>query len=396
MRKVLLLAIALCLLTAHVPSQAQDEPILVRMVRAVPFAELSGNTTVSYIDYAALQRALPNSVRPLSFEDFKMLSGTAPVAWYLAGLYNTAAGDANLTQARLEGMREAVGFDLFSLDQVLSFGVPPSDGRLYVGRLNAQAVESAFLARAYTKVERDGLTVFCGDPNCDPALARRVDTQNIRQSDPFGGQLGRREPVALAQNAILSSPDMRVFDGMIVAYNSGTPSLAQNAFVQALLQALSAEGDVVQAIFFDSYVIGPVSPNETGIPPYSMAALVHVLAADGEQPVFIALVYASEREAQAAAAGLPERIQRYQSVATRRPFLDLLTLSNGSLAPARLVQSANVPVVLLLPIRSPAPTGIPAEREANVGYRPTGALTVFRTLARALLVGDLGFLAVAR
>jgi hypothetical protein len=400
MRKILLLFMLLaCLaLLSPAPSHAQADPLIVSLLRAVPLRELAFNDMVSYLDYAALQKALPSSVRPFNMQNFNMLSGTAPVAWYRAGLNNLAAGDANLVEVMLRGdeMRQFVGFDFFSIDQVVAFGNAPGDGRLYTGRFNAQAVEAAFLTRDYTKFERDGLTVFCGDSACDRTFALRTDANNRRVGDPFGGALGRREPIALAPNLIMNAPDMRVFDGMVTAYNGGAPSLTQNTAVRALLAALTAEGTLVQANLFSAYVIGPVQGDDKGIAPYTLAAVVHVLRADGTQPIYIALTYAEESVAQAAGEALAARLQGYQSPVARRPFAELLAERGGTLEAVQIVQpEAGAPYVLLLPISSEAPTGIPAERDA-MGYRPPAAIMIYRLFINALYQRDLGFLAVSQ
>ncbi len=400
MRKMLLLTAIACLALLSLPaaSHAQNDPLITTLLRAVPLRELALNDMVSYLDYAALQKALPNSVRPFNMQNFNMISGTAPVAWYRAGLNNTAAGDSRLLEVALRGdeMRQFVGFDFFSIDQVVAFGNAPSDGRLYTGRFDAQAVEAAFLARDYTKLERDGLSVFCGDPACDPTLALRTDVSNRRVGDPFGGNLGRREPIALAPNLIMNSPDMRVFDAMVTAYNGGTPSLTQNADVRALLAVLTAEGTIVQANFLNPYSIGPGQGDDEGIAPYSLAALVHVLREDGTQPVYIALTYAEESAAQAASAVLAARIQGYQSALARRPFADLLAERGGTLEAVQVMQpEEGAPFVLLLPISSAPPTGIPAERDV-MGYRPPDAVMIYRLFINALYQRDLGFLAVSQ
>ncbi len=278
----------------------------------------------------------------------------------------------------------------------MAFSNPTMNGRLYTGRFDAQAVEAAFLARDYTKLERDGVSVFCGDSACDPSLALRTDVSNRRVGDPFGGNFGRREPIALAPNLIMNATDMRVFNGMVTAYNGGSPSLTQNADVRALLSALTAEGTIVQANFLNPYAIEPVQRDDEGIAPYSLAALVHVLREDGTQPVYIALNYVEESFAQAASEVLAARIQGYQSALARRPFVKLLAERGGRLEAVQIVQpEAGAPYVLLLPISSVPPTGIPAKRDA-MGYRPPDAIMIYHLLMSALYQRDLGFLAVSQ
>ncbi len=120
MRKMLLLFMLLaCLALLGIPaaSHAEADPLIVTLLRAVPLPEIARDDMVSYLDYAALQKALPNSVRPFNIQNFNMLSGTPPVAWYRAGLSYLAAGDVKLSEVAFRGdeMRQFVGFDFSAL-----------------------------------------------------------------------------------------------------------------------------------------------------------------------------------------------------------------------------------------------------------------------------------------
>jgi hypothetical protein len=352
MRKVLLCAISLCLLLVSAPLQAQETPILTRLMRLVPLDQLSGADLIAYVDYIALQKALPDSERPASFEDWRARRDTPSVQWYMEGLRFTVPSDSNLLSASLYGeqMRQSVGFDYYTVDQALSFGTFPNTGRLYTGKFDQAAVQSAFLARDYTRVERDDLIVLCGDPACDAdhvfASGAAYDPSN-----PFGGDRRRRDPLALAEGIIFSAPVMSVFEGMIAAYDDGSPSLLQNDAMRALLNALNAEGTVVQAIFFRNV---PSFTDTAGIAPYALGAIVHVLRENGDQPSYIALVYDAQSDVQAIAADLSERVRRAEK------FTALIRQSGGSFGAVQIVQAeSDAPYVLLLPINSRAPRGIP-------------------------------------
>lgn len=393
MRKLFIFVISLCLVALYAPSQASSESILARMLRAVPLAELRGNDTVSYIDYAALQKALPNSVRPLSLQEFRELrdADSRAFLWYSNGLGATSVADFSMELAD----PQVVGFDFYNVDQMLIGIVGQSAARLYIGRFDLAAVQAAFRARQYSARERDGLIVLCGDPDCDADLARRERPEQSVVGNPFDGGRGRREPVALGEGVILSSPDMPIFESMIEAYNGALLSLVQNADVRALLTALESEGSVVQAVFFsaDRFEVA-----EGGIPRYGMAALIHMLQPDGAQPNYIALVYADEKDAQAAAAALPERVEQQEVTSELitdipQPFFESLAEREGDIAPIRIVNLASR-YVLLLPFESPAPQGIP--QGAAVSIERPAPLLVFRLLYDALFSGDLGFLAVTR
>ncbi|PJF31730.1 MAG: hypothetical protein CUN51_01965 [Candidatus Thermofonsia Clade 1 bacterium] len=149
----------------------------------------------------------------------------------------------------------------------------------------------------------------------------------------------------------------------------------------------------MQAIFFSA---DRLEAAERGIPRYGLAALIHLLQPNGAQLNYIALVYADEDSAQAAAAALPERVERQEVTSESitdisQPFLESLAERRGNVAPIRIVNSESR-CVLFLPFESPAPQDV---LQAVQTERPA-PLLVFRLLYDALFSGDLGFLAVTR
>jgi hypothetical protein len=379
MRKFLLCAVGVCLMLFGAPLQAQETPILARLMRLVPFEQLSGNDLLSYVDYAALQKALPDSERPASFEDWRARRDTPSVQWYVEGLRFTVPSDSNLLSASLYGeqMRQSVGFDYYTVDQALSFAARPNTGRLYTGKFDQAAVQRAFLARDYARLERDDLIVLCGDPECS---ADRMSASDADPANPFGGAFRSRHPLALAEDLIFSASSMPIFEAMIAAYEDGSPSLLQNDAMRALLDALNAEGTVVQAIFFRD--VPSLTPRSA---PYALGAIVHVLRENGDQPNYIALVYDAQRDAQAIAADLSERVRRAEKFTAR------IRQSGGSFGAVQIVQAeSDAPYVLLLPINSRAPRGIPQGAIAT-----PAPLAVFGNLAFSLQNFDLDFLATS-
>jgi len=384
-RKFLLCAVGVCLLLFGAPLQAQETPILARLMRLVPFerfssAELTnGVDLITYIDHVALQKALPNSERPASFEDLQARRETPSVRWYMQGLRFPESTDSNLLNAAIYGeqMRKSVGFDYYTVDQALSFAARSNTGRLYTGKFDQAAVQRAFLARDYARLERDDLIVLCGDPECS---ADRMSASDADPANPFGGAFRSRHPLALAEDLIFSASSMPIFEAMIAAYEDGSPSLLQNDAMRALLDALNAEGTVVQAIFFRD--VPSLTPRSA---PYALGAIVHVLRENGDQPNYIALVYDAQRDAQAIAADLSERVRRAEKFTAR------IRQSGGSFGAVQIVQAeSDAPYVLLLPINSRAPRGIPQGAIAT-----PAPLAVFGNLAFSLQNFDLDFLATS-
>jgi len=387
MRKFLLCVIGVCLLLLSAPLQAQETPILERLMRLVPFEQFSsveltdGVDLITYIDHVALQRALPGSERPASFEDLRARREMPSVRWYIEGLRFPESTDSNLLGAALYGerMRGSVGFDYYTVDQALSFAARPNTGRLYTGKFDQAAVQRAFLARDYARFERGDLIVLCNDPECS---ADRLSASDADPANPFGGALRSRHPLALAEDLIFSASSMPIFEAMIAVYEDGSPSLLQNDAVRALLNALNAEGTVVQAIFFRDV---PSLTNAPRIAPHALGAIAHVLRENGDQPNYIALVYDAQRDAQAIAADLSARVRRAEKFTAR------IRQSGGDFGAIQIVQAeSDAPYVLLMPINSQAPRGIPQGTIAT-----PAPIAVFGNLAFSLQNFDLDFLATS-
>src|SRR5690606_32992724 len=118
---------------------------------------------------------------------------------------------------------ELLGFEWFDIDQSLYFGVPPTAGGILRGQFDPERVRAAFEARDFAAETIDGVKVLCWIEGCDQGLM--VDVRSRNPANPFGGNLGRREPVALLPNLLLNSPAIEVVDAMIQAATGAAPSL---------------------------------------------------------------------------------------------------------------------------------------------------------------------------
>jgi hypothetical protein len=266
-----------------------------------------------------------------------------------------------------------VGFDLLDVGRHLVFGTPPSDGSVLLGDFDPAAIAAAFAERGYTASEVDGQLLLCGAAGCDEGLA--PDFANVDRSLPFGGGLGRSEPLAVSETAILDSADDATLEAMMAAASGASSSLADDPTYRGLALAADPALPLTQATILpgamlglgpDIYQLLGASPEEAAeivvelseslepMPPAQAVAIIDG-ATESEQVVTLALAYADEADAQVAADVLPRRLASLPAVSFDRSLADLLedrgvTSVTGSVQPAGEGTAAVARVELRAPL----------------------------------------------
>jgi hypothetical protein len=255
------------------------------------------------------------------------------------------------------GWPQVVGFDLLDVDRHLGFGTPPSDGSVLLGAFDPQAIADAFASRGYTASEAGDRTLLCGAAGCDAGMD--VDLARADRSLPFGGEIGRSEPLAVSGQEILNSADLATLDAMLAAADDEAGSLADDPAYRALALAGGPAASLIQATFMPGGMLGlgpdiyrllggsPEAATElltrldATFEPMPAADLVAILdgATDTEQVVTIALAYADEADAAIAADVLLRRFGALPAASYEVPLAELLadrgvTSVAGSVQPA--------------------------------------------------------------
>ena len=143
------------------------------------------------------------------------------------GLDGIASGPSDLFAGLMNGgpaWPEVVGFDFTDIDRAITFGTPPSNGTVLVGSFDPSAIGAAYAARGYTSSAAGEHALLCPEAGCDTGLA--LDLKSIDPRIPFGGRLGRSEPLAVAPSDLLSSADAATIDEMLAAADGSTASVA--------------------------------------------------------------------------------------------------------------------------------------------------------------------------
>jgi hypothetical protein len=384
MRSGTVFALLLILLVLLTPALADEEPDeepaahpLAGMLALVPqTAVASSPMEIAYVDYHTLEAAA-GIERPGAIDR----DDEDAMVWLFA-LRRLATGPTFMQYLVSHGPEtpEAVGFDWLAVDRAILFGMPPTGSLILSGDpaalTDVDAIGAAFAARGYESekiddailwrhAERDGL---------------EIDLVNRNPANPFGGDLGRREPLALLPGFLLSSPSDESVRAMLAAAGDPSSSLAARPDFAAIAEALGQDESLIQALFYSPRDLGlmPGDPfaalEEEGLPdptagygalpPYTLAALADLHDADGNDVHIIALTYLDADRAASAAAELADRLR---GLALPTDPDDVLVERFGAEVETAVFESeANQRAVALAIVRYPSPFVI--EDAARVNY----------------------------
>ena len=268
-----LLALAIGASSA-VPAMTQDGWTgLTTALGSVPDTLDVRQQLVSWIDYGALLGSRDGAAHPASMEALlAQLDADDPAArLWLAALNGAASGSGRLLRYLLNGGPEwprLVGFDFTDVHSELAFGQPPGDGIVLQGEFDPARIGAALSARDFTTTDAGPFSLWCRSDGCNKGL--KLDIADRDPADPFGGELGRRQPLAVSEGTLLSSAAIETVDGMLDATRGARPSLADDPSYATVAEALAGEGTLVQATFvpgtmllFDPALISVRTPRQT-------------------------------------------------------------------------------------------------------------------------------------
>jgi hypothetical protein len=294
-----------------------------------------------------------------------------------------------------------VGFDIFDAERALEFGAPPAHVLILQGSFDSQMIIAAHRLRDYTvepleMTDRDAI-LLCGSDDCD-GMEISIITRD--PANPFGGELGRRQPVVVVgDDTVYSSPSLEAVQAVTAAASSERPSLADSADYQAVVtalqsdnlgllrQALITHGTTLGAQPGDSALVNPPSEALTALPPYLLVAFADMASEDAQFAV-IALVYTTEQAAQTAIDAIPERLAAMQSLVQPRPWMALLEERGMTLEGAQVIANDDESrFVALLPFHY----DLPSDERDESGFFTMSGLG-YRLFLNAIYRRDTGWL----
>lgn len=399
MRRVVFIMLLFALLA--LPAAAQDESDthpLFEMMAAVP-RSVSGveGVTISYADYEALSTSREGLPQIASAAEFEAMSDEERSIW-LTNFRRLNSGPSDLFayfNFVLTDLPRLGGFSFFDIDRALLFGQPLEIGNVLAGTFDPEAVTAAFSAWGFAPTEIGGLPAVCHAEGCEEGTQH--DLVGREPGNPFGGSLGRREPLVILPDLLLNSPVIEVAESMVAAYQGEQPSILDNVAYRTAAEAMtSREGELIQAQFINPLSLG-IDPallmmNEEAaevarevvaeygeLPSYELAVLAD--RQEGDQQVsLVVLVYRTEAAAQEAAQELASRLASFTPPSIGNQLL-IIEERGGQVGEGYVYTASDGETfAAVVPITAALPPLEPMEGETTL----TQPGLVFRTLIDAL------------
>jgi len=390
---------------------------LLSLLAGIPEAPISqAEDFVYFVDYSAMESAY-DAVRPADAEEFGDLSesGQGYKAWWVL-FRGIAWSISDFWLPWLEDGPGTVGFSPLEVDRAIHFGVPPGDGLMLEGSFDADAISAAYETNlGLVPKDFDGRTVWLWGE--DPADGLMTNSSEVVPENPFGGYLGRRQPMIISGDLLMSSADLGLVLAHADAATGAVPNLADAPGYRAAVNAVSEDADLLQAAIAGPIMAAKIAHQPVGgdpqsstmpgstlevpvedqreLPAFQLLILGDVLTSD-EQIARVGLVYQDVGSAEIAGVVLLDRLATLPSV-SGRPFVEMLTPPDGTGARYYVRQGSDRAVLVL---EFPAPR---ATLEQVVAMLDTagheGTVTspgsIYRRLVSMFAQRDTGWLSAA-
>ncbi len=337
--KQLIVIIGILVLAIPTISAQDSAEDLLELLNTVPDTDTIRQNLITFIDYENLFESRAGTPQLNSIAALEILP--APIQQtFRAALRGINSGPAIFTNVLLYGSewRETIGFDFMDIDRALAYGNPPDNVDILVGEFDLDAIDEAFTARGYTADDFGDMTIWCPEIGCDAGL--EIDFELRNEANPFGGDLGRQQPLLVSDRIIANSAVEASYILVEDAIGDRFDSLADNATYRAAVGAIEGDNLIIQGAFLhpalvilDPSVTMSVPADEVDemmrevevLSPWDVAMIADT-ATDSEEVVYVILVYRELALAEEAVATIPERINTMNSIMTEEPFQALFSV----------------------------------------------------------------------
>ncbi len=330
----------MCMLLMATPlSHAQDNTDhLLDLLNTVPDLPEIRQSFITFVDYENIFEARDGTPRLQRLTDVEMLSEQVGDIFF-AALNGILSGPDFIQTLRLGAgeWESLIGFDFLDIDRAITFGNPPADHDILIGEFDVDIITTAFTNRDYISKSIGDMTVWCIDPACENGVMTNID--NINPGNPFGGELGREQPVLISDTLVASA----VSDiGLILIEDASADridSLADNPIYVAAVNSIGSDNLVLQGMFLHpSEIILNISPlmmegdvdtveelmeASAQLPQYNLIMIVDTVIEE-VQVVYVILVYQNEEDATLATEVIPERLNTMMMSSEEQTFRDFL------------------------------------------------------------------------
>lgn len=337
MNKLICLLFLFCIICIPSATAQDDTSPILELLSAVPDTLEARDSIVSFVDYRAMVEARAGAKTPESWDEF-MNAETEEMDLYSAALFGIISGPDFLQFLFTEGgaWEETVGFNFFDIEQGLLFGNPPQLGNVLVGSFDVNTIIDAFARQGFTAETFNDYMMLCGEIGCDDGAL--TDFDNINRSNPFGGDLGRQEPILVSESLLLNSPEVTIAKLMEEAVTDEIVSLADNPTYIAATNSINPDNILIQAQFvYFTLIVPDVAMNIltgnaaeieekmeafAGLPQYEVVMFADT-ATETEQVVYVSLVYNTLEAAELATEVIPTRLAEMESTVRQVDFQTL-------------------------------------------------------------------------
>lgn len=381
--------IVVLLSVSFVNSQDNNSPLL-DLLATIPDTDEIRESIISYIDYRAIKTTREGVPQYDSWADFLEDSENPSSALWLASIRGVSSGPSILDFLFVTGeeWQDTIGLEFFDINQAITYGTPPAQGQALIGNFNIEDIEDAFAERDYVAEDVDNFTLLCWEEGCDRGID--VDIQNQVRANPFGGNLGRREPLLVNDNLLINAPAIDIVEASLDIINDGEGSLADNPVFLSALNTIDENHTLIQAQFLpaDIFVASDdmQSQFDTSIPHYEQALFADT-AGEEAQIVYIVMVYDNLADAEMASETALARLENMESTRGGRPFADIFEERGVTELQSYAVTDADSELSLaVLEIHAP----LVSNEETDSGFLPSSP--VFRTFITMIYNLDLAWL----
>lgn len=389
MRKITPLLIVLLLLVGALSSgHAQDDPAsptnnLLDLLALVPNTlSVRDGEFITYSDLQAIEGAYDTTMpRSLDLLPRDNQDANNPYAvWWRVFRNLYIPGD--FASYFLQIMVDEVGFEPLAVNRTISYSAPPGNATILAGDFDTEAVSAAYTEMGFSSERTLPYgELWCGAVGCTEGMQTNLAERNT--ANPFGGALGRQQPMIISPSYLMSSADLAVVQEHIHAATDERDSLADLPRYRAAVEAVSQDEVVVlQATFIDMpfllhFIMPPLGfpsmlagagydnlraaieaqlVDQEDLPPATLLLLADVMTED-EQIARLGLVYDNPDQAKTAIRVIINRLNSYDSLATNQSFAELITQRHASLRDGGVYSAENglyVAVIELVSARATA------------------------------------------
>lgn len=344
--------------TAKVEDDQAEVSDLVSLFKKMP-ASAANTGIISYLDLEAYMASYPYISWPASAEEANELLQSPDLASYRPAFMGIGSGYQQLFRfmAQAPDMQEVSGLNPYQVRQSVSLELAPNTQFWLRGYFNRETIIDALTDQEYeatsgslSESNEDEWLLLCEGGNCGDGL--EIDMEKRNPGFIYGGDLGRRWPVMLLEDIVVSTTAASSIRSIL---SSSGASLIDQAAISYPIEAVEnliindQEAAITQLLIMKPEFVfgGEIRSN---------AERFALFQTNGElaQRVIVSQFFPTFEDAEKAYESLRESIPEDESLSS-------LIQSLGGEMEDLFLESSEAGAVVVLPIRFATPADILAD-----------------------------------